>query len=84
MATKYYMEIVETIADSYELPEVIRLKVADKKEAKDKAKEFETLFVAKPNYKVLFHTHTHGPLPQDNVPCVTEDIKAEVEAAPAS
>ena len=79
MITRYYIEIIETLADSYELPENIRLRVTDKADAISKAQDFQTMFIDKPTYRVLFHTHKHSENPDENQSCIYEDIKKDAE-----
>jgi len=65
-----YLEIESIEADAFSLPEIIRVKVSSKREAKQRKTELIALLKSA-RKKACYHVHRHGTPSQ---PCSREEL----------
>ena len=74
MKETLYLEMIEQLSDEellYKEPLFLRIEVSSEEEAREKAKEYESLFEGRSYIKRL-HIHKHSP--SGNIPCEIKEL----------
>jgi len=69
-----YLEMIEQLSDEellYKEPLFLRIEVSSEEEAREKAKEYESLFEGRSYIKRL-HIHKHSP--SGSIPCEIKEL----------